>query len=89
MSRKINENLLLQQCETFKCDIRMSGKDSKMYDNFQNGEIALQKLEGLKNQIKEKVVDSDKNLYGFTMNFTFTTFDEIWEKIEDTQIHLD
>ncbi len=37
-------------------------------------------LEDEKNAIKN-VVDSDKNLFGFTMNFMYTTNEEVWEKI--------
>jgi hypothetical protein len=67
----------------------MSGKDSKLYEGAQMYYNGLRQLEEQKNNITNTVLDSDKNLFGFPINFTYTTEEEIWEKIEDTQIHLD
>jgi len=44
VSKKISETLLLQQCETFKSDFRMTGKDSKMYESSQLYYTGLKQL---------------------------------------------
>ena len=34
-------------------------------------------------------MDADKNFYGFTINMGYTTNKDVWERVQETQIHLD
>ena len=72
---------LLKLCELFKNDYRTSGIDSTLYDatKRQNYQTVLAEIQQEKNKIKQKV-DSEKMLYGFTLNMPYTTKKEILEK---------
>jgi hypothetical protein len=86
----IANNRLLPLCETFRLDHRTSAADSPLYSERSraNFDDAVAKIQEERDKLKNEV-PTEKNLFGFTLNATFTTLPEVLEKIADTQIHLD
>ena len=60
----------------------------------QKGEVDIFKkqqmdeLESLQHQIKDELNCKDNNIYGFTLNLSYTTMKEIWQQIKLTNVHL-
>lgn len=86
----IANNRLLPLCETFRLDHRTSAADSPLYSERARAHFdeAVAKIQEERDKLKNEV-PTEKNLFGFTLNATFTTLPEVLEKIADTQIHLD
>lgn len=71
-------NRLLPLCETFKLDNRVLGADSKLYGERSraNFEESVAKIQEERDKIKNEL-PHEKNLFGFTLQATFTTREEI------------
>ena len=41
----------------------------------------------MKNQVKDQI-DSDRKFFGFPLNMPFTTVQDLWERVNNTQLHL-
>ena len=60
----------------------------------QKGEVDIFKkqqmdeFESLQHQIKDELNCKDNNIYGFTLNLSYTTMREIWQQIKLTNAHL-
>lgn len=81
-------NEMLIELETLSNDFRLTGNDSKFYSAKQKSEwpSILEELERLKGKVKNSI-EENKEFYGFPLHFTFTTVEDIWEKVNMTQIH--
>lgn len=77
-------------CEAFKVDNRTLGNESKFYGERSraNFEDSVGKIQEERDKIKTEL-PHEKNLFGFTLQATYTTKEEILEKVRETQIHLD
>jgi hypothetical protein len=66
-------------------DFRLTGQDSPLYLDYERKKAkyaeALEKLEEDRSKIKDSV-DSDKQLFGFTLNMPFTTIKDIWDRVQ-------
>jgi hypothetical protein len=71
-------------------DNRVIGNDSKLYTERARGnfEESVAKIQEERDKIKTEL-PHEKNLFGFTLQATFTTKEEVLEKVRETQIHLD
>lgn len=47
----------------------------------------LDELERMKSQVKDQI-DPDRVFLGFPLNMPFTTVQDVWERVSNTQIHL-
>ena len=83
-------NRLLSLCEQFKADHRLIGAESPLYNDRTKSiyEEAVAKIQEERDRLKTDI-PPEKNLYGFTLNMTYTTLPEILAKITETQVHLE
>lgn len=79
----------MMNLEIIKSEYRLTGFDSPLYSEQQKNRWSSvwDNIENTKSSIKNKV-DTDRRIYGFPVNATFTTLEDIWSQISQSNIHL-
>ena len=91
---KVNPKIekILERYEMFTFKTTKSGINYKRRQNKGEEKIfkkmQMDELESLQNQIKDELNCKDNNIYGFTLNLSYTTMKEIWQQIKLTNVHL-
>ena len=77
------------ELEFIKSEYRLTGVDSPLYSERQKGRWGevWENIENIKSSIKNKV-DTDRRIFGFPINSSFTTLEDIWGQVAQSHIHL-
>ena len=83
---KILERYEMFTFKTTKSGINYKRRQKGEEDRFK--QMQLEELDSLQHQIKDELNCKNNNIYGFTLNLSYTTMKEIWQQIKLTNVHL-